>query len=283
MTFVETSNLPDRFALAMSNATCISLVLNVAYFVGFFISVLMNNAHLFELFFPRDFWLSLSLQPAVPLMRFLSPFFLCVWLLLVSTFAPALVCLASTKFGRQEWSVGLSDVLSRARKLGLLSVLVTGLVMVPTVMFFDGVFGNRSIVYFLARIWLAPLIYLLVLTIVQLILKTEGEFVLPKFCSISKNEASRNPALICIVSFLVAVSPLMGGYLLTPSYQALLFRDSASFLILFELVAWLLAGLWLVRIMNRENFMLVYFYFFVVPSLVLLTLLPALMTIISIH
>ncbi len=243
----------------------------------------MNNPNLLKFLFPWDFWLSLSLRTAEPVLRSLSPAFYLVWLLLISTFAPALVCLASTKFGRQERTAGLSGVLSRARKLGLLSVLVTGLVMVPTVMFFDGVFGNWSIVYFLARIWLAPLIYLLVLTIVQLILKTEGEFVLPIFCSISKNEASRNPALICIVSFLVAISPLMGGYFLTPSYQALLFRDSASSLILFELVAWLLAGLWLVRIMNRENFMLVYFFFFVVPSLVLLTLLPALMMCISIH
>lgn len=283
MTAPNASNFANRFLVAAANATFVCLVLNVACVIGLFFSFSMNNPSLFEFLFPRDFWLSLDLGTAEPLLRSLSPGFYLVWLLLISTFAPALVCLASTKFGRQERSVGLSDVLSRARKLGLFSALVTGLVMVPTVMFFDGVFGNWSIVYFLARIWLAPLIYLPVLTIVQLILETEGEFVLPKSCSISKNEASRNPALICIGSFLVAVSPLIGAYFLTPSYHSLLFRDSATGLLLSELAVWLLAGLWLVTIMNRENFMLVYFFCFVLPSLVLFMLLPALMVCISIH
>ncbi len=286
VTSVETSNLPDRFAVAMSNATCISLVLNLAYIIGFFISVLMNNAHLFELFFPRDFWLSLSLQPAVPLMRFLSPFFLCVWLLLVSIFAPALICQASTNFGRQEKLVGLSEVLKNARKLGLLSFLLTSAVVVVTVKLLDLVFTGWSIVYFVARIPvipLIPLIQLLALTIVQLILQTEGEFVLPKFCSILKKEGSRNPALTCIVSFFVAISILAGTLFLMPNYYAPLFRDRTIYLVLLELVGWLLAGVSLLRIMILENFILVYFFCFVLPSLVLLVVFPAIVTCISVH
>ena len=284
---MDLSNLPNRFSLAMANATCISLVLNLvlnlACVIGLFFSFLMNNPNLLEFLFPRDFWLSLSLRTAEPVMRSLSPSFFFVWILLVSIFAPVLICLASTKFGRQEKSVGLSDLLARARKLGLLSALLTGAVVVPTVMYFNVVFANWSIVYFWARIWLVPLVYLLALTVVQLILRSENEFVLPEFCSISKTEGSRNPGLICIVSFFVAISPLIGGCFFTPSYLALLVRDSAIYLFLFELIAWLLAGLWLVRIMNRENFMLVYLFCFVVPSLVSLTVLPVLMQIISVH
>jgi hypothetical protein len=75
MTAPSESNFANRILVAAANATFICLVFNVACVFGFLISVLMNNAHLFELFFPRDFWLSLSLQPAVPLMRFLSPLF----------------------------------------------------------------------------------------------------------------------------------------------------------------------------------------------------------------
>lgn len=283
MTAPNASNFANRFLVAAANATFVCLVLNVACVIGLFFSFSMNNPSLFEFLFPRDFWLSLDLGTAEPLLRSLSPGFYLVWLLLISTFAPALVCLASTKFGRQERSVGLSDVLSRARKLGLFSVLVTGLVMVPTVMFFDGVFGNWSIVYFLARIWLAPLIYLPVLTIVQLILETEGEFVLPKFCSIAQPEVSWNSALICIALFLLAIAILAGPLLLAPSYYVPLFRDKAVYLVLFELVAWLVAGLSLFRNMILENFMLVYFFCFVLPSVVLLILLPAFVSCISVH
>lgn len=277
------SNFANRFLVAAANATFICLVLNVAYFVGFFISVLMNSAHLFELFFPRDFWLSLSLQPAVPLMRFLSPFFLCVWLLLVSIFAPSLICQASTKFGRHEKLVGLSEVLKNARKLGLLSFLLTSAVVVVTVMLLDLVFTGWSIAYFVARILVIPLIQLLALTIVQLILQTEGEFVLPKFCAIVKKDGSRSPALTCIVSFFVAISILAGTLFLMPNYYAPLFRDRTIYLVLLQLVAWLLAGVSLLRIMILENFILVYFFCFVAPSLVLLVLFPAIVMCISVH
>ncbi len=277
------SSFANRFLVAAANATFICLVLNVAYFVGFFISVLMNNAHLFEIFFPRDFWLSLSLQPAVPLMRFLSPFFLCVWLLLVSIFAPSLLCQASTKFGRQEKLVGLSEVLQNARKLGLLSLLLTSAVVVVTVMLFDLVFTGWSIAYFVARILVIPLIQLLALAIVQLILQTEGEFVLPKFCSILKKDGSRSRALTCVVSFFVAISILAGTLFLMPNYYAPLFRDRTIYLVLLQLVAWLLAGVSLLRIMILENFIPVYFFCFVVPSLVLLVVFPAIVICISVH
>ncbi len=76
-------------------------------------------------------------------------------------------------------------MLKNARKLGFLSLLLTSAVVVVTVMLLDLVFTGWSIVYFVARIPvipLIPLIQLLALTIVQLILQTEGEFVLPKFC-----------------------------------------------------------------------------------------------------
>jgi hypothetical protein len=277
------SSFANRFLVAAANATFICLVLNVAYFVGFFISVLMNNAHLFEIFFPRDFWLSLSLQPAVPLMRFLSPFFLCVWLLLVSIFAPSLLCQASTKFGRQEKLVGLSEVLQNARKLGLLSLLLTSAVVVVTVMLFDLVFTGWSIAYFVARILVIPLIQLLALAIVQLILQTEGEFVLPKFCSILKKDGSRSRALTCVVSFFVAISILAGTLFLMPNYYAPLFRDRTIYLVLLQLVAWLLAGVSLLRIMILENFIPVYFFCFVVSSLVLLVVFPAIVICISVH
>ncbi|MDQ5937143.1 MAG: hypothetical protein QG574_4502 [Cyanobacteriota bacterium erpe_2018_sw_21hr_WHONDRS-SW48-000092_B_bin.40] len=283
MTAPSESNFANRILVAAANATFICLVFNVACVFGFLISVLVNNADLFELFFPRDFWLSLSIRPAVPVMRFLSPLFLYVWLLLVSIFAPALICKASTKLGRQEKLVGLGGVLSRARKLGLLSALLAGAVVVPTVMFVNNFFGNWSIVYFLAQIWFAPLAYLIALMIVQLILQTEGELVLPKFCSIEKPKVSWNSALICIALFLVAIAILAGPLFFAPSYFVPLFRDKAVYLVLFELVGWLVAGLSLLRNMILDNFMVVYFFCFVLPSVVLLILLPAFVICISVH
>lgn len=283
MTAPNASNFANRFLVAAANATFICLVFNVACLLGLFISVSMNNADLFELFFPRDLRLSLSIRPAVPVLRFLSPLFLYAWLLLVSIFAPALICQASTKLGRHEKLVGLGGVLSRARKLGLLSTLLTGAAGVTTVMLLDLVFTGWSIVYFVARILLIPLIQLLALTIVQLILQTEGEFVLPKVFSIAKKEASWNSALTCVALFLVAIAILAGPLFLAPSYYVPLFRDKAVYLVLFELVAWLVTGLSLFRNMILENFMLVYFFCFVVPSVVFLILLPAFVICISVH
>lgn len=283
MTAPNASNFANRFLVAAANATFICLVFNVACILGLFISVLVNNADLFELFFPRDLRLSLSLRPAMPVIRCLSSIFFFVWLLLFSIFLPALICQASTKLGRQEKLVGLGGVLSRARKLGLLSALLTGAVLVPTFMFVNNFFGNWSIVYFLAQIWFAPLGYLIALMIVQLILQTEGELVLPKFCSIAKPEGSCNSALICIALFLLAIAILAGPLFLAPVYYVPLFRDRAVYLVLFELVAWLVAGLSLFRNMILENFMLVYFFCFVVPSVFSLILLPAFMICISVH
>jgi hypothetical protein len=113
---------------------------------------------------------------------------------------------------------------------------------------------------------LIPLIQLLALTIVQLILQTEGEFVLPKFCSILKKpKVSRNPALTCIVSVLCSNCDFGWNFVPhAPSYYAPLFRDKARiYLVLLELVGWLLAGVSLLRIMILENFILVYFFCFV--------------------
>ncbi len=277
------SSFANRFLVAATNATFICLVFNVACLLGLFISVLMNNADLFELSFPRDLRLSLSLRPAMPVIRCLSSIFFCVWLLLFSIFSPSLICQASAKNGRQDKLVGLCGVLNRARKLGLLSTLLSGAAVVPTVMFVNNFFGNLSIVYFLAQIWLVPLAYFIALTIVQLILQTEGELVLPKVCSIAKTEANWKSVLTCIALFLIAIAILAGPLVLAPSYYVPLFRDKAFYLVLFELVAWLVAGLSLFRKMILENFMLVYFFCFVVPSVVLLTLLPAFVMCISVH
>lgn len=68
-----------------------------------------------------------------------------------------------------------------------------------------------------------------------------------------------------------------------PNYYAPLFRDRTIYLVLLELVAWLLAGVSLLRIMILENFILVYFFCFVVPSLVLLVVFPAIVICISVH
>jgi len=277
------SSFANRFLVAAANATLICLVANIGCIIGFFVFDIVNSSNLLELLLPPGLLLAVSLRPGVHEMQWLLLGFHFLWFLLLTIFAPAFMCAVSMKFNRQEMSAVLSDVLTRALKLGLWSVLLTAVVTVPTVMLLDHVFTDWSIAYFCARIWLAPLVYLLALTLVQLILRSENEFVLPKFCSISEKEASRSPALICVVSFLVTISIFLGTYFLTPIFYGPFLRHSENYLFIFELLAWLLAGLCLVRIMNRENFMLVYFFFFVLPSLVLFTVMPALMTIISIH
>ncbi|MFA6211717.1 MAG: hypothetical protein WC714_19920 [Candidatus Obscuribacterales bacterium] len=268
-----------RFSLAYGNAACICIVANFGFVVGSAVWYLVVEHNPCELFLLPELILACNLLPG----QERAPGFFFVLLLLVSILAPALVCIVSSRINRKGPSALMNGLLLRTIMLGLWSVLLTALVTTPIVMLLDQVFTQWSIVYTLTRLWLAPLIYLLALAIVQLILSTEEEFVLSKFCSISPKEEFTNPGFICAASFIGAILSLLASYFLTPSYHGPLFRDPATSVLLFEGVSWLLAGLCLVRILNLNMYVIVYFSCFVLPTLYVFNVLPAVQTCICIH
>lgn len=269
----------NRFFLAFANAVCICTVANAGFVFGSAVWYLVVDHNPLELLLLPGLILACSLLYE----QARAPGFILVLLLFVSILAPALVCIVSSRINRKGPSALMNGLLLRTIMMGLWSVLLTALVTTPIVMLLDQVFTQWSIVYALSRLWLAPLIYLLALAIVQLILSTEEEFVLPKFCSISSSEASRNSALLCATSFMGAILILLASYFLTPSYHEPFLRDPATRVLLFEGVSWLLSGLCLVRILNLNMYVIVYFTCFVVPTLYVFNVLPAVQTCICIH
>jgi hypothetical protein len=279
----STSNLPDRFALAAANATLVCLVSNAGFVLGSTVWSLLTSLNPAVVALPPGLLLALGLLPGVRDLPSQLPWLYLYSFVVVPICSPAIVCAVCNKLNRSGKSIVEKRKLTSAFKLGFWSFLLTCLAIVPTVMIVDKLFDHWSFIYLLSRVWLAQLFYWIAVTLVQLILKAENQFVLSRFCSIVEKAPTRHPVLVCIVSFSIAILIFVGCYYLTPTYLASFFRDPATPIFLFELVAWLLAGLWLVRIMNLGMYMLVYFFCFVVPSFCLFTVMPALMTIISIH
>ena len=268
VTSVETSNLPDRFALAAANATLVCLVSNAGFILGSTVWSLLTSFNPAVVALPPGLLLACGLLPGVRDLPSQLPWLYFYSFVVVPICSPAIFCMVCNRLNRSGKSIVAKSALTSAFKLGFWSFLLTALAIVPTVMIVDKLFDHWSFIYLLSRVWLAQLFYWIAVTLVQLILKAENQFLLAKSCSIVEKAPTRYPVLICIVSFSIAISILVGTYFLTPNYLAPFFRNPATPIFLFELVAWLLAGLWLVRIMNLGMYMLVYFFCFVVPRCV---------------